>query len=430
MEALPIDILLLILDIFRINPEAYIAGPINERYCNKPYKKDQLEKYSTLCALTRVSRFFHSLVEPILYDTLIIDHEKLSLALIRTLCQTPRLGGLVQRLHLHRLRLGLANPETQKLFTSAVAHTALDARTRDEISRGLGTVVSSVNYQARAAFWLALTPNLRSVTVLVPRMPSLLAAVLSNPVDENTGSRLFPYLEDIRLRIGYHDLARGPALPMSSFESILHTPAVKSLDLFYLSWMSGMRRGAPEFVLPDLSCGIQHLLITRVGISLDAVENILSRCRDLRALRLDLRSSLESPLSCDRLGAILRAHASQVKAMHISFSGSGGLDAKPQELFSGKIGSLVGLKRLRHLYTSPHILIGCCKRGDESVPLSNLNLADLLPESIKTVQLTHVLWSAQQLERERSALMEDPRLVHLRRVRPPTEFQQARQRRR
>ncbi|KAH7000976.1 hypothetical protein EDB80DRAFT_894734 [Ilyonectria destructans] len=428
MENLPNEILLSVFNIFKIDAAASDGGSMLGSPSDTPYTKEVRQKAASLCSLARVSRRFHEIADPILYDTLIIDRQR-AWSLLKSMSRTRRLGKLVNTLHLHRLELEVSEHWVRKLFLSVATHLGLSTTTQYNISEGInGQHVTEVQ-DAVASFWLALTPNIKAAVFNLPRGPKLISAMFSDAAWEYSAlspERPFPFLEDVRLKMGY--VTRTPAhrFHMAAFEDIFQIPTIRSLDVYNLSWTRSVSTGPETFIMPTVSCSIQHLRIEKAEASLDAIENILSRCTLLRTLRLTLGAIPSALLSCNRLGDILRTHGGNLEGLHIGFFDSGGdIGAQPHWLRSGRIGSLQTLRRLKFLSTSPILLTTKCNPvGDgtehDDLPLT---LAEVLPDSIEILHFTHDVWGGQDLETEARVLKQDSRLSRLRDIKLPHDVE-------
>ncbi|KAM5354319.1 hypothetical protein ACJ41O_000968 [Fusarium nematophilum] len=312
-----------------------------------------------------VSRRFHALAQPVLYRTLIVDRSTRNLALIRTLSKAPRLGRMAAELHLLMEHLydtpgDLLHP----LFATARSHLGLTPETGDGILDGLASAKLTVSEDAATAFWLALVPNVKKLSLFVPRKPRLVSVLFQDAVyssgRESSSERPFGSLSEIRLQPTVQPRTDEIAANFSigTFESMFELPSIKSLRTFHASWLRF--DSVWDFLTPGVGCSLQSIRLESTSIGVLALRSLLASCENLRDLQADIGIHPEPNLSCDDLGAALRARGRNLGSLSLRFFYEANHvgAAEVEQLLLGRIGSLQPLTSLKFLSVPLHVLIG------------------------------------------------------------------------
>ncbi|KAF4978065.1 hypothetical protein FDECE_18271 [Fusarium decemcellulare] len=424
IENLPPEVWSLILEWLGLTEDFTFSQRLcNDTYSHRPLIRGEREAYTTLNSLSRASRRLHALSTPELYRTLIVDDYSDPLHLLTTLSQSPYLRGLVKELHLHlditeQPRFEKINRQRKKLFIAASPGLELPPETQGGIARGLGSKIIDNAEDATLAFWLALMPNLRALSLSVPRTPFLTAGLFSK---RNFGKR-FPLLEEMRMEPGNRGDYRNPQVAIGFFEDVFSLPSIKTLRFHHVLWKKPITW--EDYLLPDISCKIENLQLVAVDINYAALDTLLSRCHNLCVLNCDLLVSAQG-FDCGRLGDILRAHGETLEVLDLQFRTEIPGVKEVEELVFGRIGSLRSLPRLAELIGPLHALVGFdeTKIGSKReffdplgpLPRSEkpcLRLADVLPDSLETMQFT-VLLPGKDWEDELRRVTECKRLSKL-----------------
>ncbi|KAF4496615.1 hypothetical protein FAGAP_7242 [Fusarium agapanthi] len=339
----------------------------------------------TLKSLCLVSHQFYRLARRNLYHTissgkLYDQHDSTKMCLLaRTLLLNPELGSEIRAIDLSSIgnwKTPLVNSGFWPLSIEQVEPTQLRDLLREDIERYSAT-------EAGTCFLLALMPKLRMVVLTDPQTHSkaltwILGGKLRTP-QPGTADRPEPVanylgqLEEIHwspLRTKLEDSGT------CSTEYLLLLPKIKRLLLSPF---------APTFtisplVVPDFQSGLQNLTLDAGMIRPAFLHYSLSRCKALQYLDLDLTDCYdvdEEDLTVNlyEFGSILREFGQDLVSLRLRFYDC-------EEYAQGRIGSLQGLKRLRHLSAPIFVLAG---KFRDAVPLP-----EVLPESVETLEMDFV----------------------------------------
>ncbi|KAF5970088.1 hypothetical protein FCOIX_10621 [Fusarium coicis] len=339
----------------------------------------------TLKSLCLVSHQFYRLARRNLYHT--ISGGKLygqqnntrMCLLARTLLLNPELRSEIRAIDLSSSadwKTSLVNSDFWPPSIERVEPTQLRDLLREDIERSPAT-------GAGTCFLLALMPKLRMVVLSDPQTHSkaltwILGGEMRTP-QPGTADRpelvanFLGQLEEIHwspLRTRLEDSGT------CSTEYLLLLPSIKRLFLTPF---------APTFtishpVVPDFQSGLQSLTLDAGMITPAFLHYSLSRCKALQYLDLDLTDCYdvdEEDLAVNLydFGSILREFGQALVGLRLRFYDC-------EEYARGKIGSLQGLERLRHLSAPIFVLAGTL---NDAVPLQ-----EVLPESVETVEMDFV----------------------------------------
>ncbi|KAF5250837.1 hypothetical protein FANTH_4028 [Fusarium anthophilum] len=327
------------------------------------------------CRLAR-RNLYHTISSGKLYDQQ--DSTKMCL-LARTLLSNPELGSEIRAIDLSSIgnwKTPLVNSEFWPLSIEQVEPTQLRDLLREDIERYSAT-------EAGTCFLLALMPKLRMVVLTDPQTHSkaltwILGGKLRTP-QPGTADRPEPvanYLGQLE-EIHWSPLRTKQEAPGTcSTEYLLLLPKIKRLLLSPF---------APTFttslpVVPDFQSGLQSLTLDAGMIRPAFLHYSLSRCKALQYLDLDLTDCYDVDkedltVNLYESGSILREFGQHLISLRMRFYDC-------EEYAQGTIGSLQGLKRLRHLSAPIFVLAGTFQ---DAVPLQ-----EVLPESVERLEMDFV----------------------------------------
>lgn len=339
----------------------------------------------TLKSLCLVSHQFYRLARRNLYHTISSgklpdqqNNTKMCL-LARTLLLNPELRSEIRAIDLSssgNWKAPLVNSEFWPPSIERVEPTQLRDLLRGDIERHSAT-------EAGTCFLLALMPKLRMVVLTDPQTHSkaltwILGGKMKTP-QPGTADRPEPvanYLGQLE-EIHWSPLrAKSEDPDTCSTEHLLLLPSIKRL---FLSPFAPNLTISPPMV-PDLQSGLQSLTLDGGMIRPAFLHYSLSRCKALQYLDLDLTDCYdvnEEDLTVNLydFGRILREFGQALVSLRLRFYDC-------EEYAQSRIGSLQGLKRLRHLSAPIFVLAGTLM---DAVPLS-----EVLPESVETLEMDFV----------------------------------------
>ncbi|RYC92452.1 hypothetical protein BFJ63_vAg4818 [Fusarium oxysporum f. sp. narcissi] len=348
-----------------------------------PFPKDT--HIPTLKSLCLVSHRFYKLARRNLYHTISSgtlygqqNNTKMCL-LARTLLLNSELRPEIRAIDLSssgNWKTPLVNSEFWPSSIERVEPTQLRDLLKEDIERYSAT-------EAGTCLLLTLMPNLRMVVLTDPRTNSkALTWILGGkmrtpqPGTEDRPELVANYLGQLE------EVHWSPIQTMledsdnCSTESLLLLPNIKRLFLSPF---------APTFtishpVVPDFQSGLQSLTIDGCVIRPAFLQYNLSRCKALQYLDLDLTDcydikAVDLKVNLHNFGSVLREFGQDLVSLRLRFYDC-------EEYAQGKIGSLKGLKRLRHLSAPVFVLVGVC---EDAIPLP-----EVLPGSIETFEMHFV----------------------------------------
>lgn len=397
--------------------------------------------YATLANISLASKAFRSLAQPILYGTLIVDDFNASLPLLKSLCRHPNLGELVDELHLH-LRGELDHSETNQLqpwFAMVSPRLGLRPLAMDRlICDDLGDVMNRNCRDAVMTFWLALTPNIKRLSMSIPShpAPNLLPLLIwkavesPDPISSAPGSKpRFSQLQEVYLQPGDYDSETGNVFNVydGTLVALLRIPSLQKFHGYCICmpWVRWMTATSASLVTRRYN--VRHIELDRTFVQGHRLDLLFSNCPKLQSLRLNLYISRSPSFTCDELGNQLREHGQELESLELSFYVLHHTRGAPtthraldhQDDLGGMIGNLRNLQRLRNLSISLHALIGLRGTGLEasaSAIGSTTNLADILPDTLERLELTDVFLDTLRLGEQLCNVAVCARLLNLRSI--------------
>ncbi|KAF5619514.1 hypothetical protein F52700_11797 [Fusarium sp. NRRL 52700] len=339
----------------------------------------------TLKSLCLVNHHFYTLARRNLYRTISSgklygqnNNTKMCL-LARTLLLNPELRSEIRAIDLSNpgnWQTAWGNNNFWPLIIEGVEPTQLRELLREDIARYSAT-------GAGACFLLALMPKLRMVMLTEPQTHSkALTWILGGkirPPQPGTSDRPEPvanYLGQLE-EVHWSPLRTKRADSGTCItEFLLLLPNIKRL---FLSPFAPNFTISPR-VVPDFQSGLQSLTLDAGIIRPAFLHYSLSRCKALQHLDLDLTDCYdvnEENLTVNlyEFGSILREFGQALVRLRLRFYDC-------EEYAQGGIGSLQGLKSLRHLSAPIFVLEGTFQ---DAVPLQ-----EVLPESVETLEMDFV----------------------------------------
>lgn len=376
------------------------------------------ENYATLANLSCSSKAFHSIVEPILYGTLIVDDFDASLPLLKSLCRQPRLGDHVQEFHLH-LRRDLNHNETnelQPLFAMAFFHMALwPLRLEHLICDDLSDATNKNCLDAVLTFWLALTPNIKTLSLSIPSLPALQLLPLliwkavehTDPISSAPGSRSrFSCLEEVYVQPVENDNEYANALNVydRTLVALLRIPTLQRFHSYcmHLPWKRWS--DAVSTNTPTRRYNVRHIEAERTFAPGELFDLLFYNCPELQTLRLNMYLPGRPSFDCNEMGKHLRAWGQTLESFELTFyhlSHVRGAVTKRSALdglddVGGPLGNLRSLRRLKRLSVSLHALFEVGDVQDQRILARDF--ADTMPDSLETLELVDIWMNPGHLE--------------------------------
>ncbi|KAM5341576.1 hypothetical protein ACJ41O_014607 [Fusarium nematophilum] len=384
---------------------------------------DPLFKTSTaLTRICRASKLFRDLAQPLLYESLIVRHLGTAEPLLVTLCTYPHLAQMVKQLDLH-LEPDVRPPaqRLQELWAKAGPHQGIPSELVEAISFGLGHDYDQLFHDAAITFWLALVPNLTTLTISAPENPRCLPQLIADQL--MTPGRHFSSLQDVTLWPPYED-AR---MTIGTMEAIFKIPSLEYFAAWCVDWTGP--DGFTDFFLPPSASGLACIRIGCAKVQPICTRSLLSTCGNLSELSLNI-DLVRPDLDAYDLGDMLRAHGQNLESITVSFTVSmvdhfgvamvGGTDVPCEDYLASKIGSLKGLTRLKSLILGLDWDLGSPpeeERTDEDEPRQRLPLLEILPSGLESMLLEWKFRDEDALGEDLCGLAESKAFPHLRCVR-------------
>ncbi|KAF4952605.1 hypothetical protein FGADI_6677 [Fusarium gaditjirri] len=337
----------------------------------------------TLKALCLVSHRFYKLARRNLYRTISSgtvygqqNNTKLCL-LARTLLLNPELRSEIRAIDLSspgNWKTLLVNSEFWPSSIERVEPTQLRDLMNQDIERYSAT-------EAGTCLLLTLMPNLRMVALSddpgtnSKALTWILGGELRTP-QPGTADRpelVANYLGQLEEVHWSPRRARRGDSDSCSTGNLLLLPKIKRL--FLSPFEPTFTYGHP--VVPDFQSGLQSLTIDGCVIRPAFLQYSLSRCKALKYLDLDLTDCYDAKAADLRVnlhdfGSILREFGQGLVSLRLRFYDC-------EEYAQGKIGSLKGLERIRHLSAPIFVLVGTCEDA--------ISLPEVLPASVEIFEM-------------------------------------------
>ncbi|UPK96551.1 hypothetical protein LCI18_007486 [Fusarium solani-melongenae] len=392
---LPNEVLLLIFSEFLItlNPDPY-CGPFD-------IIRWTLRRYRDLSNICKASKQLKAVAQPLLYRFLLtFPYHRGVDKVLGSMSNNPQLGELVEdfdlRYTLDTLRWDSRHGEW---FRQARPCLKLPPELADQIESVLSEVLNHYTMEARdalTAFWLALMPNLKKLSLSMMDETELTCALLKHAVEStektSIGTRPLSSLQDLSFTQAPYK--KEKPIYIAAIESLFKLPSLKTLRTSNVHWTQPDNGEA--FVLPTTTCSLEHLDSRSSKMPIETVKSVLMACKELRTLKLGIR--LESspgvfPVSYD-LGKILRDHGQNIERVSLSFyftssSRGNGEWLTGEEYLARKIGDLRCLSKLKHFGLNlPDFGEHAYQWRRPNGPLPPLmNLTEMLPRSLESLVL-------------------------------------------
>ncbi|KAK2730107.1 hypothetical protein CKAH01_09760 [Colletotrichum kahawae] len=422
------------------------------------------EGLAALSRLCRTSSRFLRLARPFLYRSLPLSNWRLHQRLLPTLHRNSHLAESVENITLgegvfHRDDIAsLLRPYYSELPLSATPSVFLDTALLIQLAAD-GEEWPEGTPDIWFAHFAMLLPNLksleyatRSFDTLFPRIISLAAnqginePVVDGQPPPDTVFQETPFVSQNRRDTAEATRSQLPQ-PLAKLEEFrirnqdteLAVRLKNYQDLFLLPQLQTFRGWAVELntrlaasaQTPRRLSSLRYAHFIDSLADADGISDLLRTCPSLQTLEITWGSSTvgDSTLDFDHIGRVLREHG----------TGLVELDLDCLECFSyeeaewtGKIGDLRGLQRLKHLSVPEPIMLGkeddllpsLSNVGDsdeeaespDEDPISEDSLESLLPESLETLRFYSVYDEAEWVRKSVQGVLSSRRLKHLEEV--------------
>ncbi|KAF4828392.1 hypothetical protein CGCTS75_v007352 [Colletotrichum tropicale] len=420
------------------------------------------EGLAALSRLCRTSSRFLRLARPFLYRSLPLSNWRLHKRLLHTLHQNPQLAQSVENVTLGE---GVFNrDEITSLLSSYYSEASPQSGSSSAaIYAALRVVADGEEWpEGVPDLWFAhcatLLPNLKSLEYATRSFDTLFPEIITRAANQGVngpdvdgqGPDTIVHETPSALQTQQDTTSATPSqssLPLTKLEEFrirnqdteLAVRLVNYQDLFLLPQLQTFRGWAVELNTrlaasaqkPRKLSSLRYAHFIDSLAEADGICDLLRTCPSLQTLEITWGSSTvgDSTLDFDHIGRVLREHG----------AGLVELDLDCRECFSfeeaewsGKIGDLRGLQRLKHLSVPEPILLGkeddllpsLSDVGDsdeeeetaDEAPVSEDSLESLLPESLETLRFYSVYDENDWVRKSVQGVLSSQRLKQLEEV--------------
>ncbi|KAH0423313.1 hypothetical protein CcaCcLH18_12264 [Colletotrichum camelliae] len=417
------------------------------------------EGLAALSRLCRTSSRFLRLARPFLYRSLPLSDWKLHKRLLHTLHQNPHLAQSVENVTLGE---GVfERDEITSLLLPYYSEASPQTASRSAaIDAALRVVADGEEWpEGVPDLWFShcttLLPNLKSLEYATRSFDTLFPEIITRaanqgvngPIVDGQGPDTVVQESPSASQTQQDTNSAAPSLPLTKLEEFrirnqdteLAVRLIKYQDLFLLPRLETFRGWAVELntrlaasaQTPRRLSSLRYAHFIDSLADADGICDLLRTCPSLQTLEITWGSSTvgDSTLDFDHIGRVLREHG----------TGLIELDLDCLECFSyeeaewtGKIGDLRGLQRLKHLSVPEPIMLGkeddllpsLSNVGDsdeeeetaDGDPISEDSLESLLPESVETLRFYSVYDEAEWVRKSVQGVLSSRRLKHLEEV--------------
>ncbi|KAF4852042.1 hypothetical protein CGCSCA4_v003141 [Colletotrichum siamense] len=417
------------------------------------------EGLAALSRLCRTSSRFLRLARPFLYRSLPLSNWRLHKHLLRTLHQNPQLARSVESVTLGEGVFSRDDITSLLLPYYSEASPQSDPRSA-AIDAALRVVADGEEWQEGVPdLWFAhcatILPNLKSLEYATRSFDTLFPEIITRaasqgvngPVVDGEGPHTVVQETPSALQTQQDAISATPSqlsLPLAKLEEFrirnqdteLAVRLINYQDLFLLPQLQTFRGWAVDLdtslaanaQTPRRLSSLRYAHFIDSLAEADGICDLLRTCPSLETLEITWGSSLvgDSTLDFDHIGRVLREHG----------AGLVELDLDCRECFSfeeaewsGKIGDLRGLQRLKHLSVPEPILLGkeddllpsLSDVGDsdeeeetaDEAPISEDSLESLLPEYLETLRFYSVYDENDWVQKSIQGVLSSQRLKQL-----------------
>ncbi|CAH0046217.1 unnamed protein product [Clonostachys solani] len=231
----------------------------------------------------------------------------------------------------------------------------------------------------------------------------------SSESDEEDTESILPDLKEIRRRF----LSPRACGAISKFQNVLFNPKLETLRLHGFMWTRFEINQKARF--SEISCYLKKLQLECCLVDHEALENILSRCKELRSLSMtlpDLRRvgfmGLNPNVNLKEMGNVLRTYGTNLETFE--------LDTYDYSYFyhaKRPFGSLHMLESLRHLKISAGDIL---ELGDGTVNEEEEEVRDVFSAPLKnnlplSLESLYIVRTSRKVELRDSQLLESVREI-------------------
>ncbi|KAF4875387.1 hypothetical protein CGCSCA1_v005444 [Colletotrichum siamense] len=420
------------------------------------------EGLAALSRLCRTSSRFLRLARPFLYRSLPLSNWRLHKHLLHTLHQNPHLARSVENVTLGEGVFSRDDITSLLLPYYSEASPQSDPRSA-AIDAALRVVADGEEWQEGVPdLWFAhcatILPNLKSLEYATRSFDTLFPEIITRaasqgvngPVVDGEGPHTVvqetPLASQTQQDTTSATMSQS-SLPLAKLEEFrirnqdteLAVRLINYQDLFLLPQLQTFRGWAVDLdtslaasaQTPRRLSSLRYAHFIDSLAEADGICDLLRTCPSLETLEITWGSSLvgDSTLDFDHIGRVLREHG----------AGLVELDLDCRECFSfeeaewsGKIGDLRGLQRLKHLSVPQPIMLGkeddllpsLSNVGDsdeeeetaDEAPISEDSLESLLPESLETLRFYSVYDENDWVQKSVQGVLSSQRLKQLEEV--------------
>lgn len=351
-----------------------------------PESSSGYEHRTLLRGLCLVSKRLRPIAQRILYHTIPSLRESQRYLLLRTLVECPDLANSVRAIDLGEAYNSAS--EIQELFELARPRLDISDNLAEKIIADAEEEEPGSDY----SFILLLVPNIERLDLVCWYGIDLTMYDLIKETRNSSKGASVPLgrLREIGLR-------HGDTEGCTTLEplGLLALPTLRTLRGHAMEWTTELQ---PEMdpeaeeiddekqYAPRLA--LKHIDLTWSLCNEESLENMISRCPDLKTLRIEWGSATvgaDDDLNFDGIGHVLREFGGKLEELTLDCRSAFMYEDLGEVTF--EIGSLRELSCLRTLVLPHNILVG---QGKETADRKPLKLQDVLPTSLETLRLFEV----------------------------------------
>ncbi|KAI1397160.1 hypothetical protein F4819DRAFT_503619 [Hypoxylon fuscum] len=337
--------------------------------------EEQLARRLALSRISRSSKRFRQVSLPVLYHTI----PKISAKLLVNLVKYNSLAQMVKAIDISKS--GLVPRDVLRDALEATRHRLFLPGLEDLERRLFQCIKARQNYMVEEVLFTILLPNVETVAYFIEEPEN---DILFDFFRCMARSDRLPQLRHLRLLCGSGE----DTMHISNVQEML-LPTIQTLRGCGICWEINPVEGGqprPPYALSN-RLGLRHIDLVDAVINGTGLSDLLSRCRDLRTLRIvwgdDERMSFFR-LDFGAMGTALRKHARQLEKL--------ALDPLKDPIYpeaAGRLGSLHRLTKLKTLRIPQNMLVGDFVEDEEGNGYLEkpLTLDQTLPDSLESLHL-------------------------------------------
>ncbi|KAI4593833.1 hypothetical protein KJ359_008874 [Pestalotiopsis sp. 9143b] len=367
---------------------------------------------SFLRGLCLVSKRLRPIAQRLLHYSIPSLRETQRYLLLRTLVECPDLANSVRAIDLGETYNSAS--EIQDLFELARPRLNISDNLAEKIIGDAEEEEIGSDY----SFILLLVPNIERLDLACwYGMDLTMHDLIKGTRDSSNGAAVpLGRLREIWLR-------HGDTEGCTTLEplGLLALPTLRTLRGHALEWTTELQPEIdPETEETDDEkqyaprLALEHIDLKWSLCNEESLENMISRCPDLKTLRIEWGSAtvgVDDDLNFDGIGHVLREFGGKLEELMLDCRRAFMYEDLGEATF--EIGSLRELSRLRTLVLPHNILVG---QGKDTADRKPLKLQDVLPTSLETLRLFEVHHDERALDDQLYEMITSKKWDNLRKV--------------